>query len=75
MKYQLCQGYCYDSTKIISNNCQGYPNCQLLDYYRCYVEQTCTGVWLPMEEFFQCSATCGGGTQTAVAECKNVTTG
>ena len=61
-----CQGYCYHSTKIISYICQGYPNCQLLDYYRCYVEQTCSGVWIPMETFTPRSATRGGGTQTTM---------
>ena len=70
-----CQGNCYDSTKIISYYCQGYPDCQLRDYYRCYVEQTCTGVWIPIETLTQCSVTCGGGTQTAEAVCKNTTTG
>ena len=68
---QPCQGHCYDSIKTISYNDQGYPDCQLLDYYRCYVEQTCTGVWIPTETFTQCSAACGGGTQTTVAVCKN----
>ena len=70
-----CQGHCYDSTEIISYFCQGYPGCQLLDYYRCYVERTCTGVWIPIEIFTPCSATCGGGTQTIVAVCKDTTTG
>ena len=68
---QACQGNCYDSTIILTSFCISKPKCIRRQYFRCYNQQTCTGLWRAIELLDQCSATCGGGTKRLIATCVN----
>ena len=72
---QPCQGNCYDSTLILKSSCKNNPACIRTQYFRCYNEKTCTGVWNITVSAGQCSVTCGSGIKTSTVTCVDPSTG
>lgn len=69
-----CHGDCYDSTELHTSICDSNSSCKRTQFFRCYKEPTCDGLWKETERS-QCSVSCNGGALITTLKCFNQTTG